>query len=355
MRGLLVGMACVLVAWSASGQPAQPVQPPAWPLAESYLLQGRYEAGERDLIEALAKDPGNDQLRFGLGTVQFVRAHHGLVSALYAAGLKDQSQVLGDLLPIVRLPIPTNDHPQPLSYDALRLILDAWVEQLAKAEATLAQVRDPNVALPIRVGLIRFTLGAEGEKAPTMTLAQILERLGFAFPSSDPQLYIRFDRADVAWLRGYCHLLMALGNFFLAHDSRDLFETTGHLFFAEISTPHEFLTRQQRVFNWNGTDLMDLIAFIHQLRFEVVEPKRMEAALAHLEKTLALSRETWRLVLAESDDDHEWLPSPKQTGILRVPVTQEMVDAWLEMVSEAELILAGKRLVPFWRDAGGKG
>jgi hypothetical protein len=32
-----------------------------------------------------------------------------------------------------------------------------------------------------------------------------------------------------------------------------------------------------------------------------------------------------------------------------------MVKGWLDFLDEAETILAGKKLVPFWRDAGGKG
>jgi len=37
---------------------------------------------------------------------------------------------------------------------------------------------------------------------------------------------ILFDRGDVAWLRGYCHLLMAFGECYLAHDGKELFAGT---------------------------------------------------------------------------------------------------------------------------------
>jgi hypothetical protein len=75
----------------------------------------------------------------------------------------------------------------------------------------------------------------------------------------------------------------------------------------------------------------------------------MQAALTHLERMLALSRESWKFILAETDDDHEWLPNPKQTGVLGRPVSQAMIDSWLEFVGEMESLLAGKRLIPFWR------
>ena len=70
---------------------------------------------------------------------------------------------------------------------------------------------------------------------------------------------------------------------------------------------------------------------------------------------VALSRESWKFILAETDDDHEWIPNPRQTGVLGVPVRQEMVDGWLEFLDATEALLAGKRLLPFWRGDPSRG
>lgn len=60
--------------------------------------------------------------------------------------------------------------------------------------------------------------------------------------------------------------------------------------------------------------------------------------------------------MAETDDDHEWLPNPRQTGLIpNMKVTDEMLSAWLGMMSEMEKILQGKVLVPFWRGDASKG
>ena len=56
--------------------------------------------------------------------------------------------------------------------------------------------------------------------------------------------------------------------------------------------------------------ILDAIAMIHVLRLPVKEPARMKAALAHLESMIALSRESWKSILAETDNDHEWVPNP---------------------------------------------
>src|SRR5437868_15450281 len=41
------------------------------PLVESYLLNGKLSEGETALLAELKADPGNDQVRFGLGVLQF--------------------------------------------------------------------------------------------------------------------------------------------------------------------------------------------------------------------------------------------------------------------------------------------
>jgi hypothetical protein len=55
------------------------------------------------------------------------------------------------------------------------------------------------------------------------------------------------------------------------------------------------------------------------------------------------------VLTAETDDDHGWIPNPKQKGVLGVPVTEERVKGWLAFVDESEALLAGKRLAPFGR------
>jgi hypothetical protein len=101
--------------------------------------------------------------------------------------------------------------------------------------------------------------------------------------------------------------------------------------------------------------VVDVIAFIHLVRLSVREPARLKRALEHFQQMLALSKESWKFILAETDDDHEWIPSPKQKGVLGIPISQEMVDSWLEFVEEAEALFAGKRLVPFWRGTERRG
>jgi hypothetical protein len=123
-----------------------------------------------------------------------------------------------------------------------------------------------------------------------------------------------------------------------------------------VETPYNFLKQGRKVFNFGSVDIADLIALIHLINLPVVEAPRMRAALGHLESVIGLSRQSWKDLLAETDDDHEWIPNPKQSGVIpNVRITPDMVNGWSQFLDEAEAILQGKKLVPFWRTVDGRG
>lgn len=76
----------------------------------------------------------------------------------------------------------------------------------------------------------------------------------------------------------------------------------------------------------------------------------MESARQHWLAMIRTSRESWALIEAEKDDDYEWLPNPKQEGVLQIPVSRELIDGWQQVLAEMEDLLEGRKLVPFWRD-----
>jgi hypothetical protein len=331
------------------------------PLVEKYLHAGQLAQGKKALEAQLASNPKDDQARFGLGALQFIRGVEHLGQSLHRYGLRSE---LGRRLnvPFLRLPVPANPEPQALTYPASRKILQDLIADLQTAETTLAAVRDEQVKLPLRLGAIRLDLAGTG-KADT-SFSTLLARYmgGGRKVDNEPELLVVFDRGDVAWLRGYCHLLMGLAEIALAHDGRELFDCTAHIFFAKVETPHQFLTERKNTRDPAGdflglgdVSILDLIAFVHLVRMPVSEPARMRAALGHLEQMVALSKESWKFILAGTDDDHEWIPNPRQTGIFGVPVRAEMIESWLEFLDEMELILAGKRLIPLWRGNEARG
>lgn len=338
----------LLLAFSLPGAVAKNTTPPA---IEKYLQTGQLAAGEAAMLAQLQKHPQDDQARFSLGVVQLAKAVERVMQSLYRYGVR--SNALTGFLPILRLPTPNNPNPQVITYENTRQILQGFIDDLGKVEATLAPMQDKNVKLPLRFGLIRLDINSDGKVEESESLWKIfatINRINIT-PTQASQFAIAFDAGDAVWLRGYCHLLSAIGEFGLAHDGREFFNSLAHVLFTKPDTPYKFLVNAPTSTNsFGGIEFVDIIAFFHLLRFPVQEPARMTKALQHLQTTTKLSRQSWQLIMAETDNDREWLPNPKQTGVIpNVRVTSQMVKTWLAFLDETDSILTGKVLIPFWR------
>ncbi len=322
------------------------------PMVESFLVEGRLAEGEAALLVRLEEATDDDQARFSLGVVQFLRAVESRMQAFHRHGLRLGTPQF--ILPVTNLPVPPNPNPQPLSYDNLRAMFQAWIDDLAEVEATLAQLSDQEVKLPLHVGRIRLDFDADGKCTEAETLWKVYTQYNRRARDIDAEtaeaFVISFDRGDAEWLRGYCHLLQAFSEMLLAHDFHEMFDRTGHVFFLGAKTPYTFLRKTAKSGSMNFGEISDLIAAIHLIRFPVAEPERLMKALNHLEQMVDLSRVTWKWILMESDDDHEWIPNPSQGTVMPGgSVTQEMVDAWFTALDEFDALLRGEKLVPFWR------
>jgi hypothetical protein len=197
-RAVIVGL-LVFAADKAHRLPAAAESP----LAEKYLHAGQLAKGEEALLTELAGKPKDDRLRFGLGTLQFIRAIERLGQSLYRYGVcSDRGQRMN--LPFLRLPVPTNPRLEPITYAAARHILLDLLADLRKAEATLAAVADKQVKLPLRLGPIALDFSSSGhadERSATLLSRYVAAQ---NLPK-DHDLLVVFDRGDVAWMRGYCH------------------------------------------------------------------------------------------------------------------------------------------------------
>jgi hypothetical protein len=261
--------------------------------------------------------------------------------------------------PLFSLPLPVNLNPEPLTYEALRAILARLVQDLDAAEAQLARVADVPVKLTVDIARIRLDLDGNGvaderEKLSSMvvSLAWAARRRGIAGPAPGAESFpVGFDLADVYWLRGYANVLATSAEFLLAHDFRATFDATFQLLFPRAGVPFSRFLRQFEPPvpgrpRFDTDSIFDLVAFIHLLRWEVVEPQRMASIHGRLKSVIALSRKTWAAVRVETDDDAEWLPGPRQKGVLDMPVSDEMIDGWLAAMVELEAVLDGRLLVP---------
>ncbi len=337
------------------------------PAVEEYLIEGRLAEGSAAMQKILATRPKDAEARFSLGVIQFLQAVEKLGQDQFRYGLLGNRR---QAIPFMRLPIPENPHPEKLSWEKARGMLQTFLDGLKTAEATLAETPSNGVKLPLKIGQIRLDLNGDGAVKDEESLLEILAELQNRGRTDDPdplvnendpdppvnEKVISFDDGDVLWLRGYCHVMSALGEVALAYDWKDQFERTAHLFYPNVESRYDWLaaegTGSFSVFN--AKTILDFIALIHTINYECVEPQRMAVALGHLESVISLSRDSWKLINAETDNDHEWLPNPKQTAAMGgMRVSQEMQIQWQAFLNEFEAILQGKKLLPFWRGMEG--
>lgn len=314
---------------------------------EPLLVAGKWADAEKQLAGAVAADPKDDNARFALGTVQTLRAFEGLVQGLYRYGLDPEWQ---STLPFVRLPIPENPDPTPLTNADFRQLVSDFGAQLAKAEHTLTSIKSAEVELPLAIGTYRIDFNSDGTADESESFWGIFARVvGAPIAEEDAKAFvIAFDAGDVNWLRGYCHLLQGLCDFFLAHDTQKLHDHTAQFFFpaAEVKNPVVLATGGDI---WNS--IADAIAFIHMIQLPVSDAEKLKSSHAHLLEVVAQSRLSWAAINAETDDDREWIPNPKQqnAALPGVMISPEMIDEWHAVLDESEAILQGKKLIPYWR------
>ena len=407
-----------------------------------------FTSGVTKLKAMATADPNDVEAVFGTGALQFIGAFATLQHNLYrhsaattaATGMPGAGLSAFGMMgwafatPVV---VPPNPNAQPMTYKALRSMLERSATDLTAAEATLALIKDRPVKIVFEPGRIALDLNNNGAVEPGERVFEAM--MGWRAPRAQQTgLEIAFDTADASWLRGYSHVMMATANLVLAFDFEKTFEATAHNSYglattaigreiqrqmatgrpapvvqkliadldskinvlqaqrnamfseqseqrkrmAALPRPPEAqaerlalmeeqravqaglgpvnvelntLTTQRRDLQseQNGmppgndyTGFFDIVAAVHSISWNVVEPARLKAVRTHLLQVMALNKNTWRLVRAESDDDREWLPNARQTSPFGVRVTDEIIDSWLATTALAEQVLEGKKLLP---------
>lgn len=316
---------------------------------DGFLSQGQLQAAHEHFASVAQSSPSDQVARTAQGLVEFLQALEFLGQANFRYGLMQKHAMN---LPLARLPVPENPDPQALSYPQLRTVVAEFQAKLQSAEGTLAAVKTDQIKLPLYLGRVRLDLDGNNQWADEETLWRIFAAINNAVePEQGAGFFVAVDGADVHWLRGYCHFLMAICDAILAYDQHELFERCGQLLFPKIESPYlvaQDALPQAGVFE--ARVIMDLIAAIHLVRFPLDEPQRLAAAHGHLLAMIEQSRRCWERASDEMDDDQEWIPNPNQTGVLQVRVSRDLITGWHRVLDELQAILEGRKLIPYWRD-----
>ncbi len=318
-----------------------------------FLSLGQLQESAAYFQDVITQSPQDQQARLALAITKFSTALEQLAQSNYRYGVLGNR--ITQRLPLARLPIPNNPEPQVASYEEARAIVQDFQTNLQATIEVLNAIDSSAVKLKLFPGRIRLDLDGNGNRDETETLWQIFRKVNNGIREDQGRDFeIGWDGGDVHWLKGYIHVLLGLCDVLLAYDEKELFEHCGHLVFDKIKSP--FLVPQESIGNFESFELgsiSDLIAAVHLLRFKLNDPARMAAAHQHFLQMVSESRKSWELILAETDNDHEWLPNSKQTSSIGIPVGDEVIVGWKKVIDEIEAILMGKKLIPFWRDYAG--
>jgi hypothetical protein len=313
---------------------------------DAYLASGKLQDG----IAAFAK-PATDADRFSLAVLQSLQGLQQFADGAGKLGIKNTLANSG--LPFFRvLPRQSAGPVEQVTPEKVRALFQNLRETLTKANATLAKVGESE--FKVQVNLSQAHLENK-DGVPGLPLADSLGRILNLQTSDEKDLVINFDSADAMWLKGYTHILIGVLDIFMAYDWRPVWNQSAHVLFTSPSPLPPIakytITNQGSQF----TEWADLIAAVHEMRLEVSDSDGLKKAVTEFRSAIVCSRICWKRVLAETDDDHEWLPSPTQTGPRGSKITQEQIDGWLTVLNEVDSILTGKKLLPHWRIINGMG
>ncbi|MGV2818367.1 hypothetical protein [Phyllobacterium sp.] len=325
-------------------------------LFQKYLANGRIGEADEQLLALATKATNNADAQLGLGLVRTARAFEKLAQSLYKHGFGSKSDGYELYLGLGASQIARNGNPEPITYEQFRGILATFIADLDSADKALASVGDKPAKLKVDLSVARFDWNGDGKVGPEDHIGRAISDTN---ENGDPLPFIvGFDTADAKWLQGYDNLLMAVAKAWLSHDFSESWNSSFSVVFPRaVSTMSAVNGRGADEYTMFGVnkaqadDIADFITLIHTIRWPVADTAMWSDVRVHLKKVIALNRETWALIDKETDDDHEWLPGPKQkSGVLpSFNVTQERIQAWLAVLSQFEAALDGKILIPHWR------
>ncbi|MET3924767.1 hypothetical protein [Devosia sp. 2618] len=311
---------------------------------------------------------------FGLGLLTLVTAYEGLAQNLYRYGAVQPGNSPAALLFGLDFgdgTTPANPKPEQLTYPVLRQVLDDFVTDIdgARTHFEKAAISGDYVITvdPLRVSI---DFNGDGKVDPGETLGALLASLGELgegpFPlepapghktkikpgAAKPDTTIGFDSADGYWFAGYTQIVAAPIDLMLAHDFTAFYDAYLHRVFPKSGLPLGDYTTGGILFLDGDSDagIADMIAAVHTLKFPVTDAERLAGVLDRLKRISALSRSNWEAIGAETDDNRELVPSPKQTSIIPdMHVTDETVAAWMATLDTLDEVFAGQLLIPHWR------
>jgi len=290
-----------------------------------------------------------------LGGVRFLAAVETALQTRYRTGMTDAAMMLG--LPLLRLPVPENPNPEPFDAAIIEVLFQQVSTDMAGALTALDTIADDAAAgVTINTDDLWFDINMSGGRDPgegVMDVTGLVMSGGFDAPPAG--ITIRFDTADAAWLSAYAHLLSGVSETVLAfHPAAAISRVLdARAAMAELAPvypdPNNYMDMSQ------FGEFADIAAMVIFALQEQPDVARSRAAHAHFQAMIADNRIFWSRVAQEADDTAEWIPNKSQTSALPIPFPADTGARWQMVLSDAEALLNGDLLIPYWRLGDGAG
>lgn len=290
IASLVFCSSCAGAGLSEQHQPATP--------AVSALASGDFRGADDTAKKILESDPKNPEAALVRAVTRYRRSMHQL--SLDLRTLAVGGATFG------------------LNQRYLASALTDGESELALVEADLARAaHDEAIALDLCVACWEIDWNGNGRVDERDRLLFQVEQDadGRPIPDGDPRRKptFRFDAGDVSWARAFVAFQRAAIDIVLAYDFEDA----------------------ARALADDGK--------AKQIRIRLAHPERVSAARELLLQGLAHSRAARAAYLAETDDEREWVPNPRQKNHpLPLPVDDALYETWSLVVGDLERLVRGE-------------
>ena len=292
---------------------------------------------------ALAARIRTPETSFQLGGIRFLRAIETMLQVRY-----ESYDGTVPFIPGMAAPLPPNPNAK-FKPDFIEAALKGALEHLDGAKTALGPATDGEFQTELPLDAVWLDIDGNGQRAEWESLKALLQGLGAQVDWETFDGKIKFDTADAEWLAAYVHLISGTSEMVLAVDPTSAIRTVyeGRKKMEEMGA----VGAMDPLFG--STDMIDQIAAVLVAIDGKPDAARTRKALEHFRGMIAHNRKFWPEMMAETDNDHEWLPNPQQTSPFGIEITPEIAQGWQEVLAELEEMLEGRALIPFWRTPPG--
>ena len=274
--------------------------------AVSALRAGDFTAASQAAGTALALDHGNSQAAAVRAIATYVTAADDLIAAL--GKVTERADALHYF-----------DHEEG------RAIWQQFLTRLDAVDADLAiAAADPAFSLELCIACWDHDWNHNGRSDAGDRRMLEIERDGSGelLPGGDPRRRptFRFDAGDVQWARAMIAFQRAGAELVLAY-------------------------------RWSELDKLFLGKGAGDVRIQLIDKGRVQRARERILAGVAFAERCRQEYLAETDDDREWVPNPRQHGAMPLPVDEALYTRWAEVLGDVRKLLTSEEGISL-REAG---